>query len=192
MSQLDRLRASVPEPRRRHPNRLPTPLADAPVAGSAQAASAHTTGGDEHLSILIAVLDSMDATYLLEDDGVSGAWENGLFHFRALSDSEGAIEVFQVSGAWVRVLPVDLYADAVEFANDWNSEHVWPKVFVRPEASGSLGIYAEVSADLSAGSAPGMISTAVQTGIVAALVVFDEAEAAFPRASSAAAAADPL
>ncbi|WP_158564142.1 YbjN domain-containing protein [Jiangella anatolica] len=128
------------------------------------------------------VLDGMAAVYDVDGDDLVGAWENGIFDFSVLPDDEGRAEVLQVHGSWERMLPDQRFKEAVLFANEWNAEHVWPKVFVLPDDEGWLGLHGEFTADLGAEPDVDRVELAVNTGIIASLAVFDAAEVTFPDA----------
>lgn len=155
MSQLERLKANLPATR--GPGALGTDL-------------------------IAEVLDAMDAEYVVEEGEVSGAWENGIFSFAMLEDTEGKAEVYQVHGTWERVLRANQFPSAVVFANDWNADHVWPKVYALIEDDDTVGLHAEVAVDFGATPTTDQVDQVTNLGIVAALSVFDAAEPEFPDA----------
>lgn len=178
LTQLDRLRANLPE----RANQL-----HGPGAGNAPDLALPVTSGDSAAAhrareLLVAVLDGMAAEYDAEGGDIIGVWENGIFDFSWLEDDEGRAEVLQVHGLWERVLPADRFQAAAVFANEWNAEHVWPKVFVQPDGDGWIGLHGEVTADLGDAPTVDRVDLIITTGIVAALSVFDAAERAFPDA----------
>lgn len=169
VSQLDRLRADLARQPRPAAERLPVPV----TAGGAT--------GRLHELLLLA-LDGMQAQYDVDGDDVVGAWENGLFDFGVLEDDHGRAEVLQVHGLWERMLPPGGFEAAAVFANEWNAEHVWPKVFALTDDEGWIGLHCEIATDLGADPPADRVDLVVNTGIVASLAVFDAAELAFPDA----------
>ncbi|WP_162605743.1 YbjN domain-containing protein [Jiangella aurantiaca] len=188
MSQLDRLRADLSGGPRPATGRLPVPVT---ASGHLPARPAAATGATSHLHQLVrAALDAISADYEADGGDVIGVWENGIFDFGVLADDEGRAEVLQVHGLWERMMPPGGFQAAVVFANEWNAQHVWPKVFVLPDNEGWIGLHCEVTADLGADPTVDRVDLAINTGIVSGLAVFDAAELAFPDARRIAGAAD--
>ncbi|WP_157553540.1 YbjN domain-containing protein [Jiangella gansuensis] len=188
MSQLDRLRAQLPIAGENGQGHLP--VRSAPITRTSAAPARTGQVADNEVRDLIAVvLDDMEAEYVDEDDEFLGAWENGVFDFSVLADTEGRSEVVHVHGVWERVLPADDYAAAAIFANDWNATHVWPKVFAQLEGD-VVGIHSELSADFGPSPTVDQIDRVINAGIVSSLAVFDKAESAFRHARLVAAEID--
>ncbi|WP_116947854.1 YbjN domain-containing protein [Jiangella endophytica] len=178
MSQLDRLRAEISG--RPKPAAAPVPVT---VGSDLAAGRATSSGATSHLHELVrAALDGMSAEYDMDGDDLIGAWENGIFDFGALEDDDGHAEVLQVHGLWERMLPPGRFQAAIVFANEWNAEHVWPKVFALTDDEGWTGLHCEVTTDLGADPSADRVDLVINTGIVSGLAVFDAAEAAFPDA----------
>ncbi|SEF14905.1 YbjN domain-containing protein [Jiangella alba] len=168
MSQLDRLRAGMPAtpetargPRVSHPD-----------------ARGRRSDGDE---LIIEVLAKLGADHVADGDEISGIWENGLFFFGTLGGAQAGEDVFHIRGVWERAVHVDELSKGLMFANDWNAEHVWPKVFVQQDETDLL-FHGETTADLGADPSFELVEKLITTAVSAALEVFHVAERAFPNA----------
>ncbi|TDE12584.1 YbjN domain-containing protein [Jiangella asiatica] len=180
MSQLDRLRAQLPPS---DDYVLRRQAASPARTGEVSDATTRTDGTlpGQVRDLVRAVLDHMAAVYVEDDGEFIGRWENGFFDFGALVDTDGRADVLQVHAVWERFLPVEDHSAAALFANEWNSERVWPKVFARVEDQ-LVGLHTEVTVDLGPEPTLDQVDRVINTGIVSSLAVFDEAEAVFSQA----------
>ena len=95
-----------------------------------------------------ACLDSHQWHYEVSDDGDVGGWWDGywfVFSFRGKSK-----EIFFAHAIWSRSVPNDEFNQIVLYANEWNSEHLWPMLSVR-DRDGSIVALADFSVDYSFG-----------------------------------------
>ena len=111
------------------------------------------------------------------DGDVVGAWDHHRFWFLLLGPDR---TVPQVRGRWHRSLPLGMRGIALQAANDWNRDHAFPKVYVRPAAD-ELRIYAEVSADLTFGATAQQLGRLLDCGLLTGLQVFSVLDAALPQ-----------
>ncbi|WP_169792016.1 YbjN domain-containing protein [Jiangella muralis] len=170
MNQLDRLRANVPTT----PDTTRGPRGPRPDAPGRR----RDGDGDE---LIIEVLAKLGADHVAAGDEISGIWENGLFFFGTLGGAEHGAGIFHIRGVWERSMHVDELSTSLMFANDWNAQHVWPKVFVQQDETDLL-LHGEVTADLGADPAFEQVENLITTAVSAVLEVFRVAERAFPNA----------
>lgn len=167
MNQLDRLRARLP-------------ASTETSRGTLMPQHATRTRSDAD-GLIIEALSRLGADHVDSEDEISGIWENGLFFFGTLGDPQHDEGVFYVRGTWERAVRADELPGAQAFANDWNAQHIWPKVFVLDDEADVL-LHGEVVADLGPDSAVGQVENLITTAIRSALEVFRAAEVAFPDA----------
>ena len=95
-----------------------------------------------------ACLDSHQWHYEVSDDGDVGGWWDGywfIFSFRGKSK-----EIFFTHAIWSRGVPTSEFTQVVLYANEWNSEHLWPMMSVR-ERDDSIVVLTDFSVDYSFG-----------------------------------------
>ena len=95
-----------------------------------------------------ACLDSHQWHYEVSEDGDVGGWWDGywfIFSFRGKSK-----EIFFAHALWNRGVPTSEFNQALVYANEWNSEHLWPMMSVR-ERDDHIVILADFSVDYSFG-----------------------------------------
>jgi len=128
-------------------------------------------------------LEAQGLRYLVDDDGdAAGYWDGHLFYFFVYGDADQA---FQVRGRWNRKLGTEHLDALVRLANEWNSERLWPKVFVREE-DGLLGIYGELTVDYADGVADEQIDRQMNCGVATTIGVFEHLDELYPEAAAAA------
>ena len=115
-----------------------------------------------------AELRKHNYAFTADDDGdLTGVWDNHQFWF-ILGGNDN--EVLQVRGRWNGSISSGERLSALLAANDWNRDHIWPKVYVRDE--GEIVIYAEVSMDFEYGVTDGQLREAIACGLVTAVQFF--------------------
>jgi len=95
-----------------------------------------------------ACLDSHSWHYEVSDDGDIGGWWDGywfVFSFRGENQ-----EIFFVHAIWNRGVPPSEFNQAVLYANEWNTEHLWPMLSVRVR-EGTMVAVADFSVDYTCG-----------------------------------------
>lgn len=182
MDQLERLKARVPA--------AAGQLADdTPVSssrGDALAGPEPVMSADEAVregrARVSAVLDAIEATYIVDGGDIYGIWDNGLFYFNFLGEDETE-QIYQISGTWERILPEADHASAVMFANQWNLEHAWPRAQARlDEEDNSVVIGCDMTADFAGSLGDGQLDNFIRTALSTSLSLFDAAEGQFPHA----------
>jgi len=95
-----------------------------------------------------ACLEAHNWHYEVSEDGEVGGWWDGywfMFSFRGRSR-----EILFAHAVWNRGVPASEFTQAVLYANEWNSDHLWPMLSVR-ERDGVIAILADFSVDYSFG-----------------------------------------
>lgn len=124
-------------------------------------------------SRIAACLDAHNWHYEVSDDGDIGGWWDGywfVFSFRGKNK-----EIFFVHAVWNRGVPTKYMTEAVLYANEWNSEHLWPMLSVR-ERDRKLAVLADFSVDYSYGLTDEQLDLHIRCAIdtmVSALTWFD-------------------
>src|SRR5699024_7568299 len=84
------------------------------------------------------------------------------FQFMISGDEHG---VLQTRGRWSHSVDVSRKVEMIKLCNEWNMNRIWPKVYVRREAEGLLGVYGELAADCRAGALDSQIDSAITCGL---------------------------
>lgn len=84
--------------------------------------------------------------------------------------------VLQIRGRWSRGVDVGHKPEMVRMCNEWNRSRIWPKVYVRREGDGMLGVYGEVAADFGAGALDAQIDSALRCGLSSVIAFFRSIE----------------
>lgn len=150
----------------------PDALPDQPGAALAPLSHERITG----------VLDARGYNYGIDDDGdIGGIWDDHVFYFLRIGQEQ---EYLQVRGRWSRPLSASHYTAVLELANQWNTDKVFPKTYVRVE-DGELGVYAEHSVDYEKGVADEQIDQHLACGVSTALSFFGLLDERYPEAVEA-------
>lgn len=102
-----------------------------------------------------------------EDGDLTGVWDDHQFWFILGGNDH---EVLQIRGRWNGTLSSSERVSALLTVNDWNRDHIWPKVYLRDE--GEIVIYAEVSIDFEYGVTDSQLREAIACGLVTAVQFF--------------------
>jgi len=116
-------------------------------------------------------------SYFIDSDGdIGGLWDNRLFHFLLL----GGGSAFQIRGQWNRFPGMDRLTDILDFINDWNTDRIWPKGFVRVRDDGSVVVCADLTVTTNSGLNSHQLDLQLRCGLATAAALFDALEEAFP------------
>lgn len=105
-------------------------------------------------------------------DALRARFEDYRFQFLLLNEGT----VLQIRGRWSRCLDVARKVEMLKLCNEWNMSRVWPKVYVRRESEGLLGLYGEVTSDFSSGASHPQIDRAIECGLRTVIAFFHELE----------------
>ncbi|WP_422117002.1 YbjN domain-containing protein [Brachybacterium sp. UNK5269] len=95
------------------------------------------------------------------------------FQFMISGEAHG---VLQTRGRWSHSVDVSRKVEMIKLCNEWNMNRIWPKVYVRRESEGLLGVYGELSADFRAGALDSQIDSAIQCGLSTVIAFFHSLE----------------
>jgi len=114
-------------------------------------------------------LNRHNYAFTKDDDGdLTGVWDDHQFWFILGGNDH---EVLQIRGRWNGTLGSEERVSALLTVNDWNRDHIWPKVYVRDE--GEICIYAEVSIDFEYGVTDSQLRESIACGLVTAVQFFN-------------------
>ena len=100
-------------------------------------------------------------------------FDNYRFQFMLAGEAQG---VMQTRGRWNHSVDVSRKVEMVKLCNEWNMNRVWPKVYVRRESEGLLGVYGELAADFRCGASDGQIDHAITCGLSTVIAFFKSLE----------------
>ena len=106
-------------------------------------------------------------------DIVRARFDDYRFQFMISGDEHG---VLQTRGRWNHSVDVSRKMEMVKLCNEWNMNRIWPKVYVRRESEGLLGLYGELAADFRAGALDSQIDNAIQCGLSTVIAFFHSLE----------------
>lgn len=95
------------------------------------------------------------------------------FQFMITGDEHG---VLQTRGRWSHSVDVSRKVEMIKLCNEWNMNRIWPKVYVRRESEGLLGVYGELAADFRAGALDSQIDNAIKCGLSTVIAFFHSLE----------------
>ena len=95
------------------------------------------------------------------------------FQFMISGDEHG---VLQTRGRWSHSVDVSRKVEMVKLCNEWNMNRIWPKVYVRRESEGLLGVYGELAADYRTGALDSQIDSAIKCGLSTVIAFFHSLE----------------
>lgn len=95
------------------------------------------------------------------------------FHFLLAGEEKAVV---QTRGRWNHSVDVSRKVEMIRLCNEWNMNRIWPKVYVRRESEGLLGVYGETTADFRAGALDKQIDTAIECGLSSVIAFFHSLE----------------
>lgn len=132
-------------------------------------------------------LDRNGQHYRVDDDGdIGGMWDGHVYYFFRLGESQ---EILQVRGRWNRHVGLEEHDALLRLANAWNTDRLWPKVYVRVEGD-ELGVYGEHVVDYEPGLTDEQVDQHVACAITTTGAFFDHLDEAYPEQAAAARAED--
>lgn len=84
--------------------------------------------------------------------------------------------VMQTRGRWNHSVDISRKVEMIKLCNEWNMNRVWPKVYVRRESEGLLGVYGELAADFRAGALDSQVDSAIKCGLSTVIAFFHSLE----------------
>ncbi|GAB4096686.1 YbjN domain-containing protein [Brachybacterium horti] len=95
------------------------------------------------------------------------------FQFMLSGEDHG---VLQTRGRWNHSVDMSRKVQMIKLCNEWNMNRVWPKVYVRRESEGLLGVYGELAADFRAGALDAQVDSALTCGLSTVIAFFHSLE----------------
>jgi len=127
---------------------------------------------------IAAWLTEHDFNYFVDNDGdLGGLWHGRLFYFFLFGDQS---EILQVRGQWQREVAIERMAEILDICNEWNTERIWPKAYVRVRDNGRVHVVAEVSLDLEHGATDAQLHQTLQCGLSTGNLFFDALDERYP------------
>lgn len=127
-----------------------------------------------------AVLDAMEIKHLVdEDDGECLAdWDD----MRTIFGSDGEDdEIMRIRAYWHVRPPMEAYPALLEFANEWNADHIWPRtIAMRLENDAQILMGTDLNIDLETGATDDFLRMQVTCFISTSGQFFSELQSAFP------------
>jgi hypothetical protein len=145
----------------------------APAAGSGSALTAPLT--DERVR---AWMQERQYSWFVDMDGdTGGLWRGRLFYFFTLGERH---DILQVRGQWNRQFTIERLTEVLEVCNEWNTDRVWPKSYVRVRDDGAVHVLAEAATDLAAGVTDAQLGDLLGSGISSCAAFFDDLDSRYP------------
>jgi len=130
-----------------------------------------------------AALQAKQWKYDVDSDGdIGGGWEDGFFYFLPTGKQS---EILMVRGTWRGTLTAFEYAKAVETANQWNLDKLWPKVYARRTDDGDVRLHCEHVVDYEFGLTDEQLAQHLVTIIATGCEFFEHLNVVFPKAAAA-------
>ncbi|MEE1649213.1 YbjN domain-containing protein [Brachybacterium sp. J144] len=95
------------------------------------------------------------------------------FQFMLSGEDHG---ILQTRGRWSHSVDISRKVGMIKLCNEWNMNRIWPKVYVRRESEGLLGVYGELAADFRAGALDSQIDNAIRCGLSTVIAFFHSLE----------------
>jgi hypothetical protein len=128
-------------------------------------------------------LDSHDWHYRVDSDGdVGGWWDGHWFYFFVRGHDH---EILFVQGRWDRGLKGDQLEALVHWANDWNRDHLWPKLAALGRDDSAI-VLASLGASYAQGLTDSQLDEHIRGAIATSIDAFNWLDEQYPAESAAA------
>lgn len=125
-------------------------------------------------------LEQAGWSYNVDSDGdIGGGWEFGSFYFFVNGEKD---ELLCVRGFWRGELGEADFAKALETANDWNREKLWPKTYVTRDESQSVRVITEHNVDYEHGLTDEQLTQHLLCVVNTSMSCFEQFNEVFPEA----------
>jgi Putative bacterial sensory transduction regulator len=111
------------------------------------------------------------------DNDIGGLWNSRIFYFLLFGSST---EILQVRGQWNRNITIERIEEILDFCNEWNTDQLWPKAYLRVQDNGVVQVYGEVSVDFEHGLNRDQLDNTLSCGLGTASMLFDALDAKYP------------
>jgi hypothetical protein len=130
-----------------------------------------------------ACLDAHDWHYRIDSDGDIGGWWDGHWFYFFVRGAER--EILFVQGRWDRGIPAGQIDPLVHHVNDWNSDHLWPKL-AAIEREDSAIVLASFGVNYSHGLTDAQLDEHVRGAIAMSIEAFNWLDEQYPVEAAAA------
>ncbi|MDR1264171.1 MAG: YbjN domain-containing protein [Propionibacteriaceae bacterium] len=130
-------------------------------------------------------LDSHDWHYRVDSDGDIGGWWDGHWFYFFVRGYDH--EILFVQGRWDRGLKGDQLEALIRWANDWNRDHLWPKL-AAVEREDSVIMLASLGASYAQGLTDAQLDEHVRGAIATSIDAFNWLDEQYPVEAAAASA----
>lgn len=129
-------------------------------------------------------LESMEVKFGEDEDGdIVALFDDHYFLFRVSGKND---DVLRIDGRWRAWLPADRRMDAIEAANEWNDNHLFPRAGVSSDNDGDTILRVDRMADLEFGVTDAQLRNELSVAISTGVEYFEFVEDRFPGAVEAA------
>lgn len=126
---------------------------------------------------IVSWLGDNGYSYFVDSEGdIGGFWDNRMFHFLILGEGSAV----QIRGQWNRFPGMDRLTEILTFINEWNTDRIWPKGFVRVRDDGSIVVCADLTVSTNSGLTDSQLDIQLRCGLATAAALFDALEEAYP------------
>lgn len=127
---------------------------------------------------IAAWCERSDYMYFVDNEGdLGGLWRGRTFYFFLFGQSK---EILQVRGQWQREASADRIGELLEICNAWNTDQIWPKVYLRVRDNGLVHVITENATDLEHGVTDDQLDQLLNCGLSTSSMFFDSLEERFP------------
>lgn len=106
-------------------------------------------------------------------DVLRARFDDYRFHFLLTGDERA---VLQTRGRWNHSVDISRKVEMIKLCNEWNMNRIWPKVYVRRESEGLLGVYGETISDFRTGGTDTQIDVSIECGLSSVIAFFHSLE----------------
>jgi hypothetical protein len=119
-------------------------------------------------------------SYFVDNDGdIGGLWRGRMFYFFLFGEKA---EILQVRGQWHREVAIERMGEILDICNEWNTERIWPKTYVRVRDNGRVHVITEVATDFEHGATDTQLHQTLLCGLSTGSMFFDALDERYPDA----------
>ncbi len=115
--------------------------------------------------------------FIDSDEDLGGIWDSRVFFFLLMGDES---EILQIRSQWNREVTIERIDEVLSFCNEWNTERIWPKAYVRVRDNGMIQTCAEMSVDLEKGVTDAQLGIQLGCGLNSQTVFWNALDELYP------------
>lgn len=128
-------------------------------------------------------LDARGSSYGVDSDGdIGGYWDGHLFYFFIVGGDE---EILQIRGRWNREIDPGQFDALVTLANQFNTDKLFPKAYVRKDDEGKVHVFAEHTVDYEHGATDEQLDLHFGSAIGSTVRFFEQLDELYPTEAAA-------